>query len=209
MSINIDFYNNNAEELSKQYNSLTFEQVHKNILHLIPQQGSILDIGCGSGRDSFALANKGLAVTAVDPSHSMLNLAKKDFQHDNICWIEDKLPNLEHVLSLNKKFDFILLSAVWMHIEKEDREEAFKSLTQLLNKNATMVIYLRHGEFTDGRKEIEVSSNEIINLSDNQNIISTPLLQNSKDVLNRAKVSWEIISVQNTPKRTLRNNLKR
>lgn len=205
MSVNIDFYQKNHEELTKQYNSLSFENVHKNIISQLPLEGTVLDIGCGSGRDSFAMANKGLKVTAVDPSSNMLNSAKKNFPHENITWIQDKLPTLEKLKNTNQKFDFILLSAVWMHVEKEDRKEAFKILQSLLNKNAKMVIYLRHGVFQDERKEIKVSAEEVESFSEDLNIMSKNLLKNDKDVLNRSEVSWEILMFQNTQKRKLTN----
>jgi 2-polyprenyl-3-methyl-5-hydroxy-6-metoxy-1,4-benzoquinol methylase len=209
MTVNIDFYNDNHKDLTEQYNSLSFENVHKSILSQLPLEGNVLDIGCGSGRDAFALANKGLTVTAVDPSTNMLNSAKNNFSHDNITWIQDELPTLNKLKAENKKFDFILLSAVWMHIEQKDREEAFKTLQSLLNKNAKMVISLRHGVFHDARKEIKVSSEEVEGFSNDLNIISKSLLKNDKDALNRSEVSWEIVMFQNTQKRKLTNKIKK
>ena len=68
MSVNIDFYNKNSDKLTEQYNSLNFQDVHKNILEYLPKNGNILDVGCGSGRDAFGLARMGYDVTAVDPA---------------------------------------------------------------------------------------------------------------------------------------------
>ncbi len=41
-----------------------------------PKSGSVLDIGCGAGRDALALAQRGSAVTGVDVSQTELDLAK-------------------------------------------------------------------------------------------------------------------------------------
>jgi hypothetical protein len=49
-----------------------------------------------------------------------------------ITWVEDALPKLEAITGLNQGYDFILLSAVWMHIAPEQRVSAFETLTQLL-----------------------------------------------------------------------------
>ncbi len=49
---------------------------------LKPSKGeSVLDIGCGSGLSTFALLEKGLDVTGIDPSFHMLELAKKKFKN--------------------------------------------------------------------------------------------------------------------------------
>lgn len=63
-----------------------------------------------------------------------------------------------------------------------------------------MIVYLRFGEFSDDRKAIPVSQDEIQNFSDNLNIQSQSLLENDSDQLNRNDVNWQIIRFQNTPK---------
>ncbi len=46
-----------AETLAAQYESITFAEVHRETLHLVPAcPVSVLDIGAGSGRDAAALA---------------------------------------------------------------------------------------------------------------------------------------------------------
>ena len=209
MSVNIDFYNKNTNELTEQYNSLTFEQVHKNITQFLPEKGKILDVGCGSGRDAFALANMGHQVTAVDPAINMLMKAQENFKHNDITWVNDRMPTLEKVKELGEKYDFILLSAVWMHIEPENRKESFENLQSLLNKDAQMLISLRFGGFSDGRKAIPVSQDEIQTFSDDLNIQSQSLLENDSDQLNRSDVNWQIMRFQNTPKVKPTRKLKR
>lgn len=194
MTINIDFYNKNSQKLVAQYNSLSFEQVHPVVLNLLPQSGSVLDVGCGSGRDATAMAQRGLNVTAVDPSVNMLQAAQS--LTNQVEWIQDQLPTLNNVLSLNKTFDFILLSAVWMHIELADRKESFKNLVSLLNANGKMIISLRHGIFTDERKELPVSFNELQLLAEEFGLTATLLDGQSDDVLKRNEVSWQQVLIQ-------------
>lgn len=204
MSINIDFYKNNADLVTEQYNSVPFENVHKNILNELPTSGCVLDVGAGSGRDSFALAERGLKVTAVEPASEMMERAKENFSHENITWVSDKMPTLEKIIETGQKYDFILLSAVWMHVDLKDRKEAFSNLQKLLKPNAKMAISLRHGGFSDERKALPVSKDEMIDLSDYFNMKSASILENDADMLNRSDVSWEIMIFQNTPKRKLR-----
>lgn len=202
MSINIDFYNENSQELTDQYNSVPFEKVHGQIIPFLPKTGKVLDVGCGSGRDAFALAEMGLEVTAVDPAKNMLNSAKENFSHKNITFVEDSMPSLKEVKSKGEKYDFILLSAVWMHIEEKDRKEAFDNLKSLLSPNGKMAIYLRHGRFEDDRKEIPVSLNEVELYSDN-NDIQSKVVSAPEDTFKR-DVYWELIMVENKPRKKLK-----
>lgn len=71
--------------------------------HVLSDQ-KVLELGCGTGRVSLALAKKGAIVTAVDISRVMLDLAEKERAHKKITYIEDNITQL----SLNKKFDLII-----------------------------------------------------------------------------------------------------
>ena len=56
-------YNTNALELSQQYLSKSFEQVHKSWSHFLPAifnnpNARILDLGAGAGRDAKYLAEQ-------------------------------------------------------------------------------------------------------------------------------------------------------
>ena len=60
-------YAENAAALIEQYERLTFEEVHREVLSLFPvRPGRVLDIGAGTGRDAAALAARGHMVTAVE-----------------------------------------------------------------------------------------------------------------------------------------------
>jgi len=50
-------YGETADALVEHYEGLTFADVHRDTLHLIPKTpGRVLDIGAGTGRDAAALA---------------------------------------------------------------------------------------------------------------------------------------------------------
>jgi len=62
-------YGETADALAKHYESVSFADVHREILHLIPATPSrALDVGAGTGRDAAALAALGHAVVAVEPT---------------------------------------------------------------------------------------------------------------------------------------------
>jgi protein-L-isoaspartate O-methyltransferase len=54
-------YADEAEALVKQYETISFGDVHRQVIHLIPTAPSrILDIGAGTGRDAAGFAAMGI-----------------------------------------------------------------------------------------------------------------------------------------------------
>lgn len=85
---------------------------------------SALDVGAGTGRDSAWLASLGHQVTTVEPLNAMLQIARQAHEENTIRWVSDALPDLNFIRCENKTFDVIVLSAVWMHLAQEERENA-------------------------------------------------------------------------------------
>jgi 2-polyprenyl-3-methyl-5-hydroxy-6-metoxy-1,4-benzoquinol methylase len=197
MSKNIDYYDQNAEDLFAQYENTSFTAVHANWLHLLPKNGQILDIGAGSGRDSAFMAKQGLYVTAVEPSENLRLLASNNHPSQNITWHDDTLPNLTNTLALNKKFDLILLSAVWMHLSEPERKTAMPILCSLLNPDASVVITLRHGKSVDARTMHAVSYDEIKLILDGSDFVCALLSKghHNADTLGRENVSWQTVQI--------------
>ena len=51
-----DYMGANAERLAAQYESGSFEEIHRSWIGYLPQKGArVVDIGTGSGRDAYAL----------------------------------------------------------------------------------------------------------------------------------------------------------
>jgi hypothetical protein len=47
-------------------------------------------------------------------------------QHSSlrIEWLDDSLPDLAILRTRQKEFDFVMLSAVWMHLDEDERRRA-------------------------------------------------------------------------------------
>ncbi len=189
----MDFYDNNAKILFKQYESVKFESVHQDWLTIIPKSGKALDLGCGSGRDAAYLAAKGFEVVAVDKSVILLDLAKNVHISKSISWFNDFLPNLPIVMQLNIRFDLVLLSAVWMHLNKEQRAISLRCISELLSSTGIVVITLRHGLFDDSRTSYPLTAEEIMMLGESEGLSSKLVTELSNDQLGRDKVVWQTV----------------
>ena len=154
-------YGETADALVRQYESLTFADVHRDLLPLLPgPPARMLDIGAGTGRDAAALAALGHAVTAVEPTPELRAAAQRLHSGAAIRWIDDALPDLARVRALGERFDLVLLSAVWMHLDDSERQAAMTAVAALLAPGGVMSLSLRHGPVPAGRRMFEVTTDE-------------------------------------------------
>lgn len=189
-------YDSESTKYFDDYNRLYFSNIHRQLIQFLPTIASakILDIGCGSGRDALSLARRGYKVTAVEPSNKMLALAKKNNNHRNIVWVDDSLP---HLASLrDNTYDFILMSAVWMHIAPKDRNLSMRRLGDLLKAGQHVAITLRIGAPDPKRIMYPTSIEEIIELSSELSLSPIYISRETKDSMNREEIIWKKIVLQ-------------
>jgi SAM-dependent methyltransferase len=156
----------NASTVAAGYESVSFEQVHDWLRSVLPDRpGLVLDVGAGTGRDAAWLASNGHEVVAVEPSAAMRAQGQARHPEPRIRWIPDRLPGLEQTFRPGLSFDFILLSAVWMHIPPADRSRAFRKLITLLKPGGFIAITLRNGPAEVERAMHPVSRDELERLA--------------------------------------------
>jgi protein-L-isoaspartate O-methyltransferase len=191
-----DGYGSNAKRLAKQYESITFEDVHGDILHHFPVEPShILDIGAGSGRDAAALAAHGHSVIAVEPTAELRREGQMLQGRASIEWIDDSLPDLTRVSARKQRFATILLTAVWMHLDQPERSAAMPRLAGLLAPGGKLVMTLRHGPVPSGRRMFEVSARETIELAKSAGLCCIHQSERG-DMFARADVNWDVLVLQ-------------
>src|SRR5438477_5012554 len=75
---------------------------------LVPAGSKVLVIGCGSGRDLFAFAERGCHVTGVDPSAAALRIARQ--KADERGWPVTLVEGFFETLRICDAFDVIVFS---------------------------------------------------------------------------------------------------
>ncbi len=189
----IPHYEQHATRLVEQYESLSFEEVHVGLLDTLPPPGAtVLDIGAGSGRDAAWFAAHGYEVVAVEPSAAMRSCAQALHTSSRIHWLSDSLPDVANVRRLGLNFDFILLSAVWMHVPPAERQRALRKLATLLAPKGRIAITLRLGAPDAERAMHEVSLPELSSLAQ-QFGLRVVHTSDSHDKLGRSEVSWTTV----------------
>lgn len=199
MNINISFYNDNFEALKSVYNGMLFEDVNPNLIGLLPGRRTALDIGCGTGRDLAALISRGFDVVGCDPSEGMRKASESTVEERSgvkCVVLNDSLPLLESVFEhkktfLSQGFDVILLSAVYMHIELNDRAQAIETLSKLLSRDGVIYMTLRHGGFSDERKGLPVCFDALTLFAKKAGLVAERLGKTNVDLQGRGGVTWE------------------
>ncbi len=180
--------------------SIEFRELHRCILHLIPEPGStVLDAGAGTGRDAAALAAMGHSVVAIEPMDPFLAQARATYRSPKIRWVSDSLPGLDELPPEPEQFDFVLCHAVWQHLSEAERAEAFARVAALLRPNGVFALGLRHGPPGAGTHYFPSSAEETVELAATVNLAVELRLENQPSVLpNKTQVTWTRLAFRKT-----------
>lgn len=97
-------------------------------------EGLYLDIGCGTGNYTIALAIQGIRFIGIDPSSEMLDKAKE--RNDQIGW---KMGKVENLPLDNESVDGIMASLTMHHWT--DLEQGFRELYRVAKPDSNLVIF--------------------------------------------------------------------
>jgi len=111
------------------------DKLFGQIKNLIEPQSTIIDVGCGTGRLEFTLADKSKSVLGIDLSKRNIDRAnllllkhpdvKISFQHNNLRDI---------ISNGNVHFDFAILTYVIHEINAEERVNLLRDIAQVSDK---------------------------------------------------------------------------
>jgi 2-polyprenyl-3-methyl-5-hydroxy-6-metoxy-1,4-benzoquinol methylase len=189
-------YGQEAAGLLQRYESIRFDDLHGDVMHMFPAPPArVLDIGAGTGRDAAALARRGYRVTAAEPTAELREEGRILHALQAIDWVDDALPTLPRLTERGERFDLILLTAVWMHLDASERHDGMATLTRLVAPGSQIIMTLRHGPVPHGRRMFEVSGAETAALA-TQAGFQVNLLASRQDTQQRADVSWTVVGLK-------------
>ena len=135
----LDFYNNNSKSYIESTLSVDMSHLYNDFLKHISKGGHILDLGCGSGRDSLEFIKQGYNVTAVDGSKELSIAASKLIEQEVIC---SKFEELQ----LTEKFHGIWACASLLHVNRKDILDVIKNTSSNLKDNGVFYMSFKYGE---------------------------------------------------------------
>jgi SAM-dependent methyltransferase len=136
----IDYYNKYASIYFENTVDLNMEEILDKFISFLPEAGTILDLGCGSGRDSLYFINKGFDVTAMDGSEELCQLASIHIGPDvlNMQFSE---------LDFQQVFDGIWACASLLHTTPEQLHEILGKVSDSLNPGGVLYMSFKYGDF--------------------------------------------------------------
>jgi 2-polyprenyl-3-methyl-5-hydroxy-6-metoxy-1,4-benzoquinol methylase len=144
----LEYYQRNAKEFFSQTINVDMQNVYHPFLEYLPKthlsnQQKILDVGCGSGRDSVFFANKGFEVVAIDGSKSLIELAQQtDTRIDWQCLRFDEIAKQ----SWQNQFTGIWACASLLHVPFDDLPKILNDLLSCLRPTGILYASFKYGD---------------------------------------------------------------
>jgi SAM-dependent methyltransferase len=141
----INYYQNNFNEYHKRTFSADSSSFLSPFVKALSPGVSILDAGCGSGRDLLWLKNQGFQVVGFEQSAGLADLARK---HTGCKIIEG---DFETYNFTGLKFDAILASGSFVHLPHGRLLLTIQNIRSVLDRTGIFYISLKQGDnfFTD------------------------------------------------------------
>ncbi len=102
---------------------------------------SVLDVGCGNGRDAKYFSEQGIEVLGVDSCNSLLDIAKSIAPHANFVAMD--MRNLEKILS--SSFGGVWGSSSFLHVPKSDAVSTLAGFRRVLMPNGILYLSVKRG----------------------------------------------------------------
>jgi SAM-dependent methyltransferase len=191
----IAWYDANAA-VTVRYKGNAAAELNGWLADLLPKSPAVvMDVGAGSGRDAAWLASLGYEVLAVEPSAAMRAEAQRLHPRETLRWLNDRLPDMTGPIRAGLSADAILLSAVWMHVQPDNRPRAFRKLVSLLRPGGLLTISLRMGPEEPGRGMHPVSLAEIERLAADHGL-AIVRVHHQPDLEARTGLSWICVAMR-------------
>ncbi len=192
----LSVYDAQAPKLSAQYQSVSSADILSGLALRLPRQRA-LDIACGNGRDAKWLAQQGFVVDAVDGAAGMIREAVATNPHQAVTYHVDLMPHLPHIVEkvrqTKQKYDLILISGAWMHLDKSAQAAMLRTICDLVQPGGGIFITLRHGPAPVDRPMYAVSADEVRAMASDFLFHFDHIAGAGEDRLGRRDVWWDSV----------------
>lgn len=158
----IDYYNQYADEFTQATLNVDMGSLYEPFLAELPECAYILDVGCGSGRDTLAFKDKGYKVDVIDYSEELVERATL------LTGVRVKLQSF-YEIDGNDIYDGIWACASLLHCEHNRLVEVIGKLINALKPNGVLYMSFKYGDSDrekDGRTFTDLNEEQAEALRD-------------------------------------------
>ncbi|VXA84268.1 Tellurite resistance protein [Acinetobacter sp. 8I-beige] len=158
----IHYYNQYADEFTQATLNVDMESLYKPFLAELPEYARILDLGCGSGRDTLAFKNKGYQVDAIDYSEVLVERAT---QLTGIAVQQQSFYEIE----VQDIYDGVWACASLLHCDRNRLPEVLKGIYNALRRDGVCYMSFKYGTIDrvkDGRAFTDLDEEQAQELLD-------------------------------------------
>lgn len=180
------YYEDKAEEYLARTSHLDMESLYKPFLELMPSGGTILDAGCGPGRDTLSFLKKGFQVTAFDASAKMVELVSKQ---TGVVAFQMRFQELNY----EQEFDGIWACASLLHVPFCELEDVLTRFHRALKTGGICLMSFKQGNgerFDDGRRFIDFTEATLRQKLADISGVSILRIWGTEDQAGRVGVQW-------------------
>lgn len=142
----LQYYNQNAKAFSDGTTTVLFFDVQEIFLKHLQNGATILDFGCGAGRDTKYFIDKGYRVDAIDGSRELCKIAS---DYTGITVQQMRFQELD----IENKYDGIWACASILHLKKPTLAEVLQKMLQALKQDGIIYTSFKYGTFCGMRRE--------------------------------------------------------
>ena len=136
----LEYYDRNHETFISGTVDANMKDTRSRFAACLPTGGTILDFGCGSGRDTKAFLNMGFSVEATDGSEELCALAS---DYTGICVRCELFEELDAC----GKYDGIWACASILHLPREELADVLRKIFTALKPGGVLYTSFKYGDF--------------------------------------------------------------
>lgn len=174
----IEYYENNATDYIQATLHADVSGLYKPFEDLLPPRARILDLGCGSGRDSKYFVDQGYDVVAIDP---VLSMCEQTRSMVDIPVLQMRAQQIDFW----NEFDGVWACASMLHIKRDDQEKTLCRIADSLKIGGVLYSSWKYGDIdrvVDGRRFTDFTESSFKELLDKLNVFDAIRIWITQDV---------------------------
>lgn len=137
--MSVEFYEQHADSFIAQTAHVDMEALYQRLCRHLSSRASILDAGCGSGRDAQAFSKMGYQVVAFDASRRMVDATRK---RAGVPVYQMTFQDMQ----FDQTFDGIWACASLLHVPKDRLSNVLERLSSFLTPAGVLYASFKYGD---------------------------------------------------------------